>query len=344
MEFKAKDIAVLLKGVVDGDVEVTVNDVSKIEEGRPHTLAFLANPKYEQYIYTTEASIVLVNQDFIPQKPVSCTLIRVPSAYDAIAVLLQMYEDMRSKPVGVEQPSYIAESAVLGEKPYIGAFAYIGRNVKIGNNVKIYSQVYIGDGVVIGDNTTIFPGVKIYYGCRIGKFCTIHAGTVIGADGFGFAPSTEGYKKVPQIGNVIIEDYVEIGANTCIDRATMGSTRIKTGAKLDNLIQIAHNVVIGENTVIAAQTGIAGTAKIEENCMIGGQVGIVGHLTVGAGSRIAAQSGIESDVTPGAVLQGAPAFTVPKYQRSYVLFRKLPELYSQINQMEREIKTLKSKQ
>ena len=344
MEFKAKDIAALLKGVVEGDPEVVVSDVSKIEEGRPHTLAFLANPKYEPYIYTTEASVVLVNQDFVPSKELPCTLIRVPSAYDAIAVLLQMYEDMRPKPVGVEQPSFISDTAVLGEKVYVGAFAYIGKHVKIGNNVKIYPQAYIGDGVVIGDNTDVKPGVKIYHGCIIGAGCTIHAGTVIGADGFGFAPSNSGYKKVQQIGNVVLEDGVEIGANTCIDRATMGSTLIKKGVKLDNLIQIAHNVVVGENTVMAALTGVAGTAKIGENCMFGGQVGISGHLTIGAGTRIAAQSGIESSVKPNSVLQGSPAYDVSRYQRSYVVFRRLPDLYKQISELEKEIKTLKLKQ
>lgn len=344
MEFKAKDIAALLKGVVEGDSEVIVNDVSKIEEGRPHTLAFLANPKYEHYIYTTQASIVLVNQDFVPSEKLSCTIIRVLSAYDAIAVLLQMYENMRPKPSGIEQPSFIHETATVGQRGYIGAFAYIGKNVKMGDNVKIYPQAYIGDGVVIGENSTIHAGVKIYNGCIIGKSCIVHAGTVIGADGFGFAPSGSEYNKVPQIGNVILEDNVEIGANTCIDRATMGSTIIKKGVKLDNLIQVAHNVVIGENTVVAAQTGIAGTAKIGEHCMIGGQVGIVGHLTISDGTRVAAQSGIGSTTTPGAILQGSPAFDAHKYQRSYVMFRKLPELYQQINELEREIKTLKSKQ
>ena len=260
MEFKAKDIAALLKGVVEGDGEVMVNNVSKIEEGKPNTLAFLANPKYEHYIYTTAASVVLVNHDFSPVQQVPCTLIRVPSAYEAIASLLQMYDSMRSRPTGIEQPSYIGEGAVIGEAPYVGAFAYIGKGAKIGNDVKIYPQVYIGEGVVIGDHTTIYAGAKIYYGCVIGSGCTIHAGTVIGADGFGFAPNGDNYNKVPQIGNVVIEDNVEIGANACIDRATMGSTRIKKGVKLDNLVQIAHNVVVGENTVMAAQCGIVCSA------------------------------------------------------------------------------------
>ncbi len=341
MEFKAKDIASLLRGVVEGDENVTVNNVSKLEEGKPHTLAFLANPKYEHYIYTTRASIVLVNADFQPSAPLSCTLIRVPSAYEAIAVLLKMYENMRPQPSGIEQPSFIHETAEIGEGHYIGAFAYIGKGVKLGKNVRIYPHAYIGDGVKVGDNTTIYAGVKVYYGCEIGNFCTIHAGTVIGADGFGFAPSTEGYNKVAQIGNVVIEDNVEIGANSCIDRATMGSTRILKGVKLDNLIQIAHNVVVGENTVMAAQCGVAGTAKIGANCMFGGQVGIAGHISIGDGVHLAAQSGVMGDIEAGKTFMGAPAFEVAQYKKAYVVFRKLPELYGQLRDLKKEIQTLK---
>ena len=285
-----------------------VNNVSKIEEGKPNTLAFLANPKYEHYIYTTAASVVLVNHDFSPVQQVPCTLIRVPSAYEAIASLLQIYDSMRSRPTGIEQPSYI------------------------------------GEGVVIGDHTTIYAGAKIYYGCVIGSGCTIHAGTVIGADGFGFAPNGDNYNKVPQIGNVVIEDNVEIGANACIDRATMGSTRIKKGVKLDNLVQIAHNVVVGENTVMAAQCGIAGTTKVGAHCMFGGQVGIAGHLRIEDKTMLAAQSGVTNDVPEGSVFMGAPAFDVSKYRKCYVLFRKLPELYGQLRDLEKEIQTLKSKQ
>ena len=344
MEFKAKDIAALLQGVVEGDGEVLVNNVSKIEEGKPHTLAFLANPKYEQYIYTTEASVVLVNHDFLPSQIVPCTLIRVPSAYEAIAVLLRMYENMRPQPCGVEQPAYIADGVEMGEAPYIGAFAYIGKGVKIGNHVKIYPQAYSGDGVTIGDHTTIYAGVKIYHGCVIGSDCTIHAGTVIGADGFGFAPSGEGYNKVAQIGNVVLEDQVEIGANACIDRATMGSTRIKKGVKLDNLVQIAHNVVVGENTVMAAQCGVAGTTKVGAHCMFGGQVGIAGHLKIEDKTMLAAQTGVTNNVAEGSVFMGAPAFDASKYRKCYVLFRKLPELYGQLRDLEKEIQTLKSKQ
>lgn len=344
MEFRAKDIAALLKGTVVGDGEVIVNNVSKIEEGRPNTLAFLANPKYEHYIYTTAASVVLVNNDFLPSQAVPCTLIKVPSAYDAIAALLQMYEDMRPKPKGIEQPSFIGEGVEMGNNPYIGAFAYIGKGARIGNNVRIYPQAYIGEGAVIGDDTIIYAGVKIYYGCVIGKSCTIHAGTVIGSDGFGFAPSGESYNKVPQIGNVVVEDYVEIGANACIDRATMGATRIKQGVKLDNLVQIAHNVVVGENTVMAAQCGVAGTTKVGANCMFGGQVGIAGHLQIADRTMLAAQSGISNNVTKSSVLMGYPAFEVARYRKCYVLFRKLPELYGQLRELEKEIQTLKSKQ
>ena len=345
MEFKAKDIAALLKGVVEGDGEVLISNVSKIEEGKPNTLAFLANPKYEHYIYSTAASVVLVNQDFCPSREVSCTLIRVPSAYDAIASLLCMYEEiMRPKPQGIEQPSFIAEGVALGESVYVGAFAYIGKGAKIGNRVKIYPQAYIGEGVVIGDDTVIYAGVKIYYGCVIGSHCTVHAGTVIGADGFGFAPAGEDYKKVAQIGNVVLEDYVEVGANACIDRATMGSTRIKKGVKLDNLVQIAHNVVVGENTVMAAQCGIAGTTKVGAHCMFGGQVGVAGHLKIEDRTMLAAQTGVTNDVAAGSVFMGAPAFDAAKYRKCYVLFRKLPELYGQRRDLEKEIQTLKLKQ
>lgn len=344
MEFRAKDIAALLQGVVEGNGDVVVNNVSKIEEGRPNTLAFLANPKYEPYIYTTEASVVLVNHDFTPAHGVPCTLIRVQSAYDAIAALLQMYENMRPQPSGIEQPSFISEGVTIGEAPYIGAFAYIGKGVKIGNRVKIYPQAYIGDGVSIGDDTTIFAGVKIYHSCVIGNNCTIHAGTVIGADGFGFAPTADTYKKVPQIGNVVLEDNVELGANVCIDRATMGSTRIKKGVKLDNLVQIAHNVVVGENTVMAAQCGIAGTTKVGAHCMFGGQVGLAGHIKIGDRTMLAAQSGVASDIPEGSVYMGSPAFDASKYRKCYVLFRKFPELYGQLRDLEKEIQTLKSKQ
>ncbi|MDL2231724.1 UDP-3-O-(3-hydroxymyristoyl)glucosamine N-acyltransferase [Porphyromonadaceae bacterium OttesenSCG-928-L07] len=341
MNFKAKDIAALLNGVVDGDGEVVVNNVSKIEEGKPATLAFLANPKYEQYIYTTQASVVLVNQDFTPSAPVSATLIRVKSAYEAIGALLRMYDEMRPKPVGIEQPSFIAENATLGENLYVGAFAYIGKGAKIGNNVKIYPQVYIGEGVEVGENTVLYPGVKIYGGCKVGKSCVIHGGAVIGSDGFGFAPSEAGYDKIPQIGIVVLEDNVEIGSNTCIDRATMGATYIKEGVKLDNLIQIGHNVVVGKNTVIASQTGIAGSTKIGEGCMFGGQVGVAGHLTIANGVKLGAQAGVGTNIKADAVLMGAPAFEMSKFYKTYVLFKKLPELYEQLRSLQKEVDALR---
>ncbi len=344
MEFKVSDIAALLEGVVEGNGELMINNVSKIEEGKEHTLAFLSNPKYENYIYTTAASAVLINHDFVLSREVSCTLIRVPSAYDAIASLLQMYEEvLRPRPRGIEEPSYIGEGATIGDNPYIGAFAYIGKGAKIGNNVQVHPQAYVGEKVVIGDNTILHAGVKIYYGCVLGHDCTIHAGTVIGADGFGFAPNGSDYKKVPQIGNVVIEDYVEVGANTCIDRATMGSTILKRGVKLDNLVQIAHNVVVGENTVMAAQAGVAGTSKVGANCMFGGQVAVSGHLTIGDRVMLAGQAGVSNNVAEGSVCMGSPAFEAGKFRKTYVLFRKLPDLYKQLNDLDKEIKILKSK-
>ncbi len=342
MKFTAQDIADVLEGSIVGDPTVTVSDVSKIEEGKAETLSFLANPKYEHYLYTTNSTIVLVNNDFEPAKPVKATLIKVADAYQAVAKLLEMYEQSKPQKIGIEEPSYISKTAVLGEKPYVGAFAYIGSNVKMGNNVKIYPHTYVGDNVIIGDNTVLNSGVKVYENCKIGADCILHSGVVVGGDGFGFAPSSaNNYKKVPQVGNVIIEDFVEIGANTCIDRATMGSTIIRKGVKLDNLIQVAHNVEIDENTVIAAQTGVAGSAKIGKNCMIGGQVGIVGHLTIADGTKIAAQSGISRTVKKeGEVLQGSPAFEFGTYQKSYVIFRNLPKLREQILDLEKKVNNL----
>lgn len=324
MEFTAQDIAEFLNGEVDGDGSVKVNDVSRIEEGKPGTLSFLANPKYEHHLYTTQSTIVLVNKNFKAEKEVETTLIRVDDAYQALAQLLEMYEQSKPQRIGIEEPSYISKTAKLGEKIYVGAFAYIGTNVKIGNNVKIFPHTYIGDNVIVGDNTVFNSGVKVYDNCKIGADCIFHSGVVIGGDGFGFAPSSANdYKKVPQVGNVVIEDHVEIGANTCVDRATMGSTIIRKGVKLDNLIQVAHNVEIGENTVIASQSGIAGSAKIGQNCMIGGQVGIVGHLSIADEVKIAAQSGVGRTIKEkGVVLQGSPAFDFGPYQKSYVLFKK----------------------
>jgi UDP-3-O-[3-hydroxymyristoyl] glucosamine N-acyltransferase len=343
MEFTARQIGDLLKGTVEGDSDARVNRLSKIEEGEKGSLSFLSNPKYSQFLYTTKASIVIVNEDFIAEQSVNSTLIRVKNAYEGFVQLLEVYNQIQRDKKGIEQPSFISPSAKLGENCYVGAFAYIGNNAVIGKNVKIYPQVYIGDNVVIGDNTSLFAGVKIYSDCIIGHDCTLHTGTVVGADGFGFMPnSANEYKKVSQIGNVIIEDHVEIGANTTIDRATLGSTIIRKGVKLDNLIQIAHNVEIGENTVIAAQSGVAGSTKIGKDCMIGGQVGIVGHISIADKVKIAAQSGIGSSIqTEGEIVQGSPGFNISDYKRSYVVFRKLPVLEKKIQELEQTIAELK---
>lgn len=345
MEFTAIQIAQLIEGTVEGNGDAIVRDVSKIEEGKEHTLTFFANPKYEQYVYTTEASVVIVSNDFVAQQPVKATLIRVPNAYQALAKLLEMYEQMQPQKVGIEQPSFISPSATIGEFVYVGAFAYIGEKAKIGKNVKIYPQVYIGDGVTIGDDSVIYAGVKIYKGCQIGNHCVIHSGTVIGADGFGFAPDENNvYKKVSQIGNVCISDDVEIGANTCVDRATMGSTRIGKGTKLDNLIQIAHNVEVGENTVIAALSGIAGSTKVGSNCMFGGQVGVAGHIHVPDGVKCGAQTGINNNVKkPGASMFGSPAMDYMDFNRSFVIFRRLPELKRDLDELKKQMSELNNK-
>lgn len=343
MKFTAQQIADLVKGKITGNAAVEVSSLSKIEEGRPGTLSFLANPKYLPFIYSTKASVVIVNNDFVPEQHVEATLIRVDDAYKSFASLLEVYNKIIRDKKGIEPNSFISETAKLGKNIYIGAFAYIGNNVSVGNNVKIYPGSYVGDNVIIKDNTTLFAGVKIYSDCEIGADCTLHAGVIIGADGFGFAPNESGYNKVAQIGNVIIEDNVEVGAGTSIDRATLGSTIIRKGVKLDNLIQIAHNVEVGENTVIAAQTGIAGSTKIGKNCMIGGQVGIIGHLTIADGVKIAAQSGIGASITtPNEIVQGSPAFNISDYKRTYVLFRKLPQLEKRIIDLEKIISELKA--
>lgn len=343
MELAAKKIAEFLHGKIEGDCNVLVNNISKIEEGKPGTLSFLANPKYTQFIYSTNASIVLVNEDFSPEKEVPCTLIRVKDAYKAFATLLELYNQCICNIAGVDKNAHIHETAKLGSEVYIGAFAYIGENVKIGSKVKIHPQTFIGDNVEIKDKTVLFPGVKIYRDCKIGANCIIHSGVVIGGDGFGFVPDPEkNNKKVPQVGNVVIEDNVEIGSNTTIDRATLGSTVIRRGVKLDNLIQVAHNVEIGENTVICAQTGISGSTKIGKNCMIGGQVGIVGHIIIADEVKIAAQSGIGSSILhTGEIVQGSPAYQVHDYQKSYVVFKNLPELRTHIFALEKELEGIK---
>jgi len=342
MEFSAKQIAQIIDGIVEGDENILVSNLSKIEEGTIGTLSFLANPAYTNYIYSTNASIVIVNKSFVLENPVklSCTLIRVENAYESFAKLLELYNQINTEKEGVEQPSFVSSNAIIGENCYVGAFAYIGQNVSIGNHVKIYPHVYIGDNCKIGNNTTLFSGVKIYHDCLIGKNCTIHASTVVGSDGFGFAPNNEGhvFTKVPQIGNVIIEDDVEIGSNSSIDRATLGSTILRKGVKLDNLVQIAHNVEIGENTVIAGLSGIAGSTKVGKNCMIGAQVGVAGHLRIANGVKIAGQSGIGSSIDKeGEILQGSPAFNIGEFKRSYVLFRGLPKLNDKVSDLTKKI-------
>lgn len=344
MEFSALQIAGLLQGEVDGDATVTVNNLSKIEEGKPNTLSFLANPKYTEHIYSTGASVVIVQKDFQAERPLpaTCTLIRVEDPYSSFAQLLKQYDQMKNTKTGISSNSAIADSAKLGEKCYIGDFVSIGENTVIGNRVQIHPGSIVGDNVTLGDNCIVYSNVTIYRDCVIGNNCTLHSGVIIGGDGFGFAPNSENnYDKVPQIGNVILEDHVEIGANTCIDRATLGSTVIRRGVKLDNLIQVAHNVEIGENTVIAAQTGIAGSTKIGKNCMIGGQVGIVGHLKIADQVKIAAQSGIGKDIDKvGEIVQGSPAFYVGDYKRSYAMFKNLPSLKSKIDTLEKNFNDL----
>lgn len=345
MKFTANQIAEIIDGEIDGNENIEVYKLSKIEEGEEGSLTFLSNPKYTPYIYSTKASIVIVNKDFVVENKIETTLIRVEDAYTSFSKLLEYYNKVISNKSGIESPSFISETAKIGKNLYLGAFAYISNNVILGDNIKIYPNVYIGDNVTIGSNTTIFSGAKIYSETVIGENCTIHSGVIIGADGFGFAPSAEGiYNKIPQIGNVIIEDNVDIGATTTIDRATLGSTIIRKGVKLDNQIQIAHNVEIGVNTVIAAQTGIAGSTKIGENCMIGGQVGIAGHLIIGNNVRMQAKSGIGKNIKDNEIIQGTPAFGYSEYNKSYVYFKKLPDIVATINLLEKEIKALKEKQ
>lgn len=345
MEFTAATIAGFLKGEIEGNPDILVNAVAKIEEGHKGALSFLANPKYEHYIYTTQSSIVLVNKTFTPSAKVDATLIRVENAYEAFASLLRLVDQARPRKKGIHPTAVIEPTANIGKDVYIGAYSYIGENCEVGDESSVYPQVYIGDNSKIGRKCTLYPGVKIYHECILGEECTIHAGTVIGSDGFGFAPQSETeFMKIPQLGNVIIEDHVEVGANVAIDRATMGSTVIHRGVKLDNLIQIGHNVEIGENTVMAGQTGIAGSSKIGKNCMFAGQVGVAGHLRIADGTKIGAQSGIPGDIRKeNSVLLGYPAIDPREFARSSVIFRKLPELSSKVDRLEKEVESLKSK-
>jgi UDP-3-O-[3-hydroxymyristoyl] glucosamine N-acyltransferase len=343
MEFSASQIAAIVNGEIIGSSSAIVTDLAKIEDGKEGTLSFLSNPKYEEFIYTTKSSICIVNKDFIPVKPLplSLTLIKVENSYTCFAQLLELYDNLNKKEAKIEQPSFIDNSAVIGSDLYLGAFAYIGKNVEIGNNVVIYPNVYLGDNVKIGSNTVLHPGVSIYFGCKIGENCIIHAGTVVGSDGFGFAPNSEGvFQKIPQIGNVIIENNVEIGSNCAIDRATMGSTFIREGVKIDNLCQIAHNVEIGENSALAALVAVAGSAKIGKRVMIGGQAAINGHLSIADDTKIVGQSGVVKTVKEAVTLMGTPAIPLNDFKKSSVGFRKLPFILSKLEELEKKIKDL----
>ncbi|SDB38836.1 UDP-3-O-[3-hydroxymyristoyl] glucosamine N-acyltransferase [Flavobacteriaceae bacterium MAR_2010_188] len=338
MKFTATQIAGILEGDIVGDPDVEVSKLAKIEEGTEGSLTFLANPKYKSFIYSTKASITIVNKTFEAENSLSTTLIKVDDAYKSFSKLLEYYNQVKLNKSGIETPSFISETSSLGENIYVGAFTYLGENVKLANNVKVFPNSYIGDNVTIGENTIIFSGVRIYSETIIGQDCVLNSGVIIGADGFGFAPNEKGeYIKVPQTGNVIIENNVDVGAATTIDRATLGSTIIRNGVKLDNQIQIAHNVEIGENTVIAAQTGIAGSTKIGKNCQIGGQVGFAGHITIGDNVKIQAQSGIGRNVKDNEVLQGSPAFNYGEYNKSYVHFKNLPKTVKNLNELDKKI-------
>ena len=343
MEFTAKQIADFIQGRVEGDENATINNFAKIEEGQPGAISFLSNPKYTHYIYNTKSSVVLINEDVELTQPVSATLIRVKNAYESVAKLLQLYQASLPKKTGIDSLSFVSPDAQIGKDCYIGAFAYIGKNVEIGDNCEIHPHAVIEDGAKLGNGCIIYPNVSIYQGCRLGNNVTIHAGSVIGADGFGFAPNTEGYDKIPQIGIVTIEDNVEIGANTCIDRSTMGTTVIRKGVKLDNLVQIGHNVEVGQNTVMSAQTGVAGSTKIGSWCMFGGQVGIAGHITIGDKTFLGAQSGVPGNLKGNETLIGTPTTDPKSYFKSIAITRKLPELYKKIYELEKRLDQIENK-
>jgi UDP-3-O-[3-hydroxymyristoyl] glucosamine N-acyltransferase len=345
MQFTAHELSLLLNGTVEGDATVLVNQLGKIEEATQGALSFLANPKYEPHLYTTNASIVIVNNDLVLSAPVKATLIRVENAYSAFSLLLERYNTLKLNKTGIEQPSFIHPTAKLGKNVYVGAFSYIGPNVKIGDDCKIYPNSYLADDVELGNAVTLFPGVIVYFDCKIGNNVIIHSGTIIGSDGFGFAPESDGtYKKIAQIGNVIIEDDVEIGSNSTIDRATLGSTIIRNGVKLDNLIQIAHNVEIGANTVIAAQSGISGSTKVGENCIIGGQVGLVGHISIAKGTQVQAQSGLTRNIpVEGTKWMGSPALPYASHMRSHIVFGRLPDLEKKVLALEKALSELNNK-
>lgn len=344
MEFTAKQIAELIQGRIEGDENATVNTFAKIEEGKKGAISFLSNPKYTHFIYNTESTIVLIDENVVLEQPTKATLIRVTNAYECVAKLLQMYDAMKPKKTGIDSLAFISPKAKIGNNCYIGAFAYIGDGVEIGDNCQIYPHAVIYDNAKLGNNCLIYPNVSIYHDCHLGNNVTIHSGSVIGADGFGFAPTPDGFDKIPQIGIVTIEDNVEIGANTCIDRSTMGSTYIRKGAKLDNLIQIAHNAEVGENTVMAAQVGVAGSTKVGKWCMFGGQVGMAGHISIADGTQVGAQAGVTNTVKKAdAPIIGSPAIDAKAYMKAYAVYRRLPEMYQELNALKKEIEQLKSK-
>lgn len=341
MEFSAKQIAQFVQGVIEGDENATVNTFAKIEDGKPGAISFLSNPKYTHYIYDTESSIVLVDKSVELEKPTKATLVRVDNAYECVAKLLQLYESMKPKKTGIDSWAFVSPSAKIGENVYIGAFAYIGDNVVIGDGCQIYPNVVICENAKVGNDCLFYPNVTIYHDCHVGNRVTLHAGSVVGSDGFGFAPSENGYDKIPQIGIVTIEDDVEIGANTCIDRSTMGSTYVRKGVKLDNLVQIAHNTDIGANTVMSAQVGVAGSTKVGQWCMFGGQVGIAGHITIGNKVFLGAQSGVPSSLKDDLTLIGTPPMEKLPYFKSQAIFQRLPDLYKQIQKLQKEVDELK---
>ena len=341
MEFSAKQIAEFIQGTIVGDENATVHTFAKIEEGMPGAISFLSNPKYTHYIYDTQSSIVLVNKDFEPEKEIKATLIKVDNAYESLAKLLNLYEMSKPKKTGIDPLAYIAPTAKIGQNVYIAPFACVGDNAVIGDNTSLHPHATVGSGAKVGSNCILYPHVTVYHDCRVGNNCILHAGSVVGADGFGFAPSPEGYEKIPQIGIVILEDNVEIGANTCIDRATMGATIIRKGVKLDNLIQIAHNVEVGSHTVMASQVGVAGSTKIGEWCMFGGQVGVAGHITVGNKVNMGAQSGVNGSVKDGKALIGTPPIEFKNYFKSSAVFKKLPDMYLELASLKKELDELK---
>ena len=341
MEFSAKQIASFIQGEIVGDENATVHTFAKIEEGVPGAISFLSNPKYTPYIYETQASIVLVNRDFVPEQPITATLIKVDNAYESLAKLLTLYEQSKPKLTGISPLAFVAETAKVGENVYIAPFAYVGDYAEVGDNTSIHPHATVGSGVKVGSGCTLYANVTIYHDCRVGNNCVLHAGCVIGADGFGFAPTPQGYEKIPQIGVVVLEDNVEIGANTCVDRATMGATIVHSGVKLDNLVQIAHNDEIGSHTVMAAQVGIAGSTKVGEWCMFGGQVGIAGHIKIGNRVNLGAQSGVPGSIKDGQQLIGTPPIGIKPYFKAQAIFRKLPDMYFELNALRKELNELK---